>query len=785
VGYLVQKTKLSSLSIGGQDYTSSMVSWAATDASAYKRGLITTTGRVVLGQRPGGVDIENYDRDVFKRGTPVILEITDGNGSTYRHPRGLLYVVTVSYDVEQEELEVELGCRLALAYLSDDFSSVLPLVPIYLDEAQRTIQNCSASFASAGMYLYQDNQGDLIEGYFFESDISSVAMGDWVSVLGVTSLSVSPLSGSDPIPDEIELSYQVPIDALTSDETGKIDILTEVSNYFISYPAATYTRVEAPGGFEGIVDGGGTTTPPAGGSSSSTCGNVPSPPTTAPPPIDPENQTPDGQPPNACNSGWRTEASPTFVGAVKTNTSTTTYNGPGAQVSSIVQETYGPALEVNSQYYADKFAYCTALYGFACNPNGNCPMEGLDQTLQRRVVEEMEFGEANEVVRTVSTEYVPVMTFAQPFDWRSGTIDGFPQDFDDSLDPSTMVRARQIETVYSQANNSNVQTVTTYESIGIRGGGIKTGSGSLDALKGIKTSSRRTSTTITALPVRPDTANTVTTSTDRESTLITLGPKTFVTPPSESGPYTLEEAIPVPVLLTKEEEESGSQVPDLDAIEEVVTNYSYYLTRFIKGDLYGLRVAEALRPEIASNWRPGMPFAYVDDANAKIIAARMNACSWGVTADESLVVTDAVWTGNITGATVDLGDNLTGNSRPDMTRPTPENPNPNPTPPQPPADAPSLDGGVVGRSYYTEVDVSLMLDSNVFFYGENGVVAEPLPPQDVNVNQTLIVFVNGLVVEPGGVLETAGDGSIPLEYAGNLLTEDAVIVINDLFPSGG
>ena len=170
MGYLVQKTRAASLTIGGQDYTASLVELQVSDVSAFKNGLITTSGTLVLGQRPGQSDIQDYDRNIFKRGTLITLDVTEPGAAAYRHPRGHLYVLTVSYDVEAEQLIIDVGCRLALAYLIDDASTVLPLVPIPLDPAQQTIQNCSASFASAGMVLYQDNQGNLQSRKFFGTD---------------------------------------------------------------------------------------------------------------------------------------------------------------------------------------------------------------------------------------------------------------------------------------------------------------------------------------------------------------------------------------------------------------------------------------------------------------------------------------------------------------------------------------------------------------------------------------------------------------------------------------
>jgi hypothetical protein len=82
MAFLSNNTRVSSLVIAGVDYTSNMVSWAVSDASANKQGCISTQGQVVLGTKPGGVLIEDYDRNNFRRGDQVILELTEPGGAT-------------------------------------------------------------------------------------------------------------------------------------------------------------------------------------------------------------------------------------------------------------------------------------------------------------------------------------------------------------------------------------------------------------------------------------------------------------------------------------------------------------------------------------------------------------------------------------------------------------------------------------------------------------------------------------------------------------------------------
>jgi hypothetical protein len=208
MSYLVNQSRVHSLTINGTDYTDALIEWTASDSSANKQGLITTQGQLTLGYYSGGPSVSDYDRNDFLRGHEVILTMTTPNNTTYRHPRGLLYVISTNYDIESYTLIVTLGCKIALAKLTDDNTNLLPLAPIPLESTQEEISNIDASFAQAGKYLYQDNTGALISGLFFDGDsYTGAASGAWTSILGVTAISSSMLAAGSPVPDNIKLTY--------------------------------------------------------------------------------------------------------------------------------------------------------------------------------------------------------------------------------------------------------------------------------------------------------------------------------------------------------------------------------------------------------------------------------------------------------------------------------------------------------------------------------------------------------------------------------------------------
>lgn len=327
-----------------------------------------------------------------------------------------------------------------------------------------------------------------------------------------------------------------------------------------------------------------------------------------------------------------------------------------------------------------------------------------------------------------------------------------------------MYRHRREHVRFFKEGNANVRETTTYLSIASRNAGIPQGGIlALDALKGIQTKERRTSTTTAALGDRPDSVNSPLTSTVNRSTVIPLHSGRYTNEPDESVALVLKEQIPVPLLFS-----------DQAAITRTLNAYEDYLKRFVKGDSFGLQIGESLRPEIIESWRPGMPFRWYDPTNTRLTAMRMDACTWGVTEDECEVVFSGIWIGDSNGS-VTLGSNLVGNSVPNLrggeSSPAPEVVTvvvENET---------SVDSGELTWN----VDIHLTAQASVLIYGSDGVT--PIPPgdQEVSASFTLTVYVDGFVVEAGDLLAADQDGSIPVEYQGSLLTTAATIINADLF----
>ena len=848
MGYLATSARATSLTVGGIEYIQNLVEWVVSDSSAYGNGLITTAGICVLGSAPG-VDLEDYDRNSFKRGNPVILRVQyPGNSSDVLHPRGTLYVVGINYEPELERLIVEIGCKLAMVSLLDDTDSLLAdaIKPtIHLDPTGIAVQNISAAHQTTGHIVYQDGAGSLQKTEFFETLGSS-----WISVRDSTAISAAPLAGAAAIPDEIELSWQYNTTDPASDQQGRVDTAETISDYFLRYPYLTKVRIPegttdsgvVPDGelppednylvdYEGLgnvddrviaypslqdlIDANPNIYNPPSYVPSGACGN-------APPPMPPSPDFPivtnpnqpffdeDGNPvdappgtnitipgidlddvlgdilagytgaindlyddvnspdpltgaPTSCSDKYETRNQPLYVAARREENSRTEYDGPAAQVSFSQRDVQGPELEANQQYWADLYSFCVNANGTDCLPNGNCALVGLD-TMELGKTETVSFyGDANELVRTVSNEYRPLLSAAQPSDWRSGVSNGVPQNFTE-ISTSKQYLHSIVTTQYKQEEDgSNVQITTTQTSIASRGAGILGGSVSrLDARKGIETKAvRRTATTLLD-GTRPDTANAATTPTADESKKYRLSIGGGYEG-SLFGPYVLKESVPVPLITELAEDQEDNEAEAL----QIANKYAENLIKHVKGDARGITVLELLREDMASDWKPNQPFRYWDGSKNFLGQFLMNATTWGVSPEACVVEPEGLGLGNMTGHVI-VHPNLVGidEEHPDGSELTPGS-----------GVIECVDCGDLPDPFIFEVEVNFNFNLVANFNSD----IHPGGQESSEVASSLVVWCTGYVAEPAGLISLNNDGSIPLSHVGGPVVYWNNIVNSDLF----
>jgi len=783
VAYISNGLKFAAITIAGTDFTDSFISFQCADSSADRRGIISTKGSITLTWSSNFNLLNEYRRKIFLRGNLVTIDLQKDDGTIVRHPRGYLYVITNSYNPENDTLTIEVGCKLALLELSteNDVSSLLQYISVPLSPELQTFNNISAVLALEGKILYQNKNGSLIQRSFFinsleyGAELSGQNAAKWVSVLGTTLLAASPISTTEPLPDALAINYSLPTTEGGSFENIQIDETT--TNYYIRFPMKIYTRIPPSSGVAGLGISGAFAVENNYGSGD--CGNNPTQP-------DGNN----GSNFDSCTEGFVAEDYTEYLYVTKTNTQISRYYGVGGQLSEVEQVSYGPALEVNSQYYTDKYAYCVASFSSRCNLTGSCRATGDRNIFQGKSITTYTYNADGSVKQTVTENYQNIGYAAQPTDWRStteedaeGTLVKRPWEggaFEARMESGEYyLDSKQIDD-YEYFNNGTRQTTTSYASVASEGIGIKSYL-DLDATQGIKTVQIRTSSTLSINPDAPE-RNTggAQLETTEEVSLTPIIANTYITPPSESQEFVVQEQLPIDVLSFYENDPIQVQ---REKILQVVEKYKQYLILWIKGNTFGLNLSENLREEIVSNWVPGVPFYYYDPIANEAFLACLDAGSWAIDKDSSVVTFKAVFLGNVASSfTYFPGDNTTGSHV-------------RPVHPEDPAGTPGVPGistppSILGAnilesgSIVLEIKIEIGLQAELASIDEAEIsIIARIQIIDLNPNaeHTIYCLTSGQIVQPGGLIAVEGAGGIPISADNILLTVGANVLQTSLF----
>ncbi|MFB2769829.1 hypothetical protein ACE1AT_11150 [Pelatocladus sp. BLCC-F211] len=136
-----QSTRNVQLFIGGKDFTPCLISFQGSDNHLDQSGLVSFTGQIVLGN---AIDFDESIDDRknptrFCRGRSVILNIANSSGTLLRHPRGALRMLTPKYDLEKQQLTLEVGDLIALLNFKE---------PTDPDKANNKDEECQGKPAS-------------------------------------------------------------------------------------------------------------------------------------------------------------------------------------------------------------------------------------------------------------------------------------------------------------------------------------------------------------------------------------------------------------------------------------------------------------------------------------------------------------------------------------------------------------------------------------------------------------------------------------------------------------
>lgn len=154
--------------INDVDVSEYLIEGSLSDDSAYTNQIITTTGQIVLGTTTSILD---FDRSSFPIGSKVNIYVRLDNGNIAFHPKGTLYIINSTVNVEEQKLLLDVGC--SLAFISDKEDSYLSAISGLYDDMlaeetkesfvveTRDLSNLSSLLEVEGAIIYQDQYGNI------------------------------------------------------------------------------------------------------------------------------------------------------------------------------------------------------------------------------------------------------------------------------------------------------------------------------------------------------------------------------------------------------------------------------------------------------------------------------------------------------------------------------------------------------------------------------------------------------------------------------------------------
>lgn len=166
-----------SIWINGVDYTQYLIEGSLSDSSVYSSNIVTTNGEIKLGTTEAILD---FDKTSIPIGSRIDLWTLLDNGNTAKHPKGALYVINSSSNLQDLTLTLEVGC--SLAFLSEKeglyANNVKSLFETMLTSSDRelllieeySLANLNSYLDCLGKILYQDKWGYIQKVDVFGND---------------------------------------------------------------------------------------------------------------------------------------------------------------------------------------------------------------------------------------------------------------------------------------------------------------------------------------------------------------------------------------------------------------------------------------------------------------------------------------------------------------------------------------------------------------------------------------------------------------------------------------
>ena len=159
------------------NYSDYLIEGSTTDDSAYSTNIITSKGTITLG---GDTSILDFNKTLFPLGSRVNIYATLDNGRLAKLPRGLLYVLNSTIDVNNRTTTLEVGCSLAFlsareASYQDEVEGLIERFISYGTKSAFIIDNYDLSTLQNlleidGKVIFQDRWGYIQSVNQFGSD---------------------------------------------------------------------------------------------------------------------------------------------------------------------------------------------------------------------------------------------------------------------------------------------------------------------------------------------------------------------------------------------------------------------------------------------------------------------------------------------------------------------------------------------------------------------------------------------------------------------------------------
>lgn len=205
------------------DVSENVIQGSVSEESPLASNIISSTGELTLGGFSNAFSVYDFHKTQFPVGSKVKIYCQLDDGQLYLHPRGTLYVINSSVDINAEQLKLEIGCSLAFLkqYESSYTSSVQSLFGFapaghknVVDYDNYDLGTLDQLLKAYGITIYQDKWGNIqqIEEFPTSDTASKITFYDLYSSINIESTGGDFISA-----DRLEATFSVDIPVTEAD----------------------------------------------------------------------------------------------------------------------------------------------------------------------------------------------------------------------------------------------------------------------------------------------------------------------------------------------------------------------------------------------------------------------------------------------------------------------------------------------------------------------------------------------------------------------------------------